>query len=367
MPRNAIQRINHEIYCLQSEIRSLLRHGFRVGALSTSVTTKLDSLCRIINDRLVDDSTQYPCIISNSLAYVNIIHALQECRNNQTKSEEVIGEIGHYFLQNISECRSVETGRNNNGHFYFKILNDTGYIEISSADSGSSHDPDTRITLNKVTASPVDSSAVPIAGGVPDPSKAREVVTESATTEIPAVQTTRSVPNPPEAKEVVTTLPTDNAFVKITRSVPNPPEVRRAEWVAIGGRPDFRHEDGTTKTSVKESWFTTVTGVKKDQSYRIQVKCNLSRYVAQTDMYLTLPNGSTWRATSLWHILYDDLERMCFFRLNDQLMIVYANASDYSCFTSISVRASVTVSQSFPGVSNEPTSQMITIRFQKVG
>ena len=366
MSRNAIQRINHEIYCLQSEIQSLLRHGLRVGALSDSVTTNLDSLCQRINNRLADESTQYPCIISDSLTYVNIIHALQECRNNQAKSEEVIGEIGRYFLENISECRSVETGRNNNGNFYFKILNDTGYIEISSADSGNSHDPDTRITLNKVTASPVDSSAVPIAGGVPNPSKAREVVTESAT-EIPTVQTTRSVPKPPEVREVVTTSRTDIPSVKTTTSVPNPPEVRRAEWVAIGGRPDFRHEDGTTKTSVKESWFTTVTGVKKDQSYRIQVKCNLSRYVAQKDMYLTLPNGSTWRATSLQHIPYDDLERMCFFRLNDQLMIVYADASDYSCFTSISVRASVTVSQSFPGVSNEPTSQMITIQFQKVG
>ena len=151
MAKNKIKQLDHEINCLESEIRSLLHHSLRVGALSTAGTEQLNELCKKMNQKLGDTSTTYPCIITDSLDFVQIKSELtRNHKQSETEVQETLHNIASFMLQNIIGCTSIQESRDNNGLFYFRLSNSSGYIEISASDAGNPHDPDVRITLNKV-------------------------------------------------------------------------------------------------------------------------------------------------------------------------------------------------------------------------
>lgn len=307
MTLNRHKQIDHEIHCLQSEIEKLLKHRFYVDAMSPTETDKLNKLCKILNCKLVDPSAEYPCIVDDSLEFVEISRQLKVGVHSFKEIQENLADIASFLMNNLVGCKSIRKSESNNGLFHFELSTDTGYIEVSALYSNSQHGRDLRIILNKVDTLAVDRPAIP-------------------------------------ANEML-----------------HSPKTNIVKWIAIGGKPSKHYTDRLIL-----SWFTAISGVKMDESYSINVSFHVSSDSKLNAMFLELPNKSTWKATNLTDVSKTDIELMCFSRLNQQLLVLDAFESDYRCFTKISVRASAIVSQSFPGLSNEPCSLVTQFQFEKV-
>ena len=145
-----IRKLKEEVNVLKCEYQ---RDNTGQAACSSNLTPELSSKLRIICDmisrRIADSTTIYPCIIDSSLDYVEISHALQF--RDRTRNMQNFDEIKRFISCSIESVTGVLTSRlTDDGHFdvHF-ILDRREDLRIWTSASGSQHDPDFCIRINK--------------------------------------------------------------------------------------------------------------------------------------------------------------------------------------------------------------------------
>jgi hypothetical protein len=156
-----IKRLDEEIKDLETELETLLKQKENMKEqtsieviLDPDVTRKLSQICIKINACIADSTLTYPYVVSSSLEYAEISHALQTYRKTVDMIQNNLSAIA-YFM-----CRSIHFNGDSNTTIRSSRLAGYGHFDIHLSLQGGAkdlrifsgftdaHDPDYVININ---------------------------------------------------------------------------------------------------------------------------------------------------------------------------------------------------------------------------